>query len=262
MNRRPIFVLLMAFVIVIIGMLVTYASLHVIPNEYHISGISFVEQETNWCGPASLTMVLNYWGDLINQSEIGVAIDPEHEGTDAWHLITFLESRGYVVYEFDRNSLKYRNSALNELKIWVSHDYPIVVAQWMWFPESVWHYRVVVGYDTENIYVTDPFGSSITFSIETFLELWDTNEYGLVVVGDPTKDSDGDQLTDYNEVLENTDPFSYLQPFPTWIITAIVIVAMVGTTLLFYLAKVKRKTEKVKIVMQSFHHSLFYHYSC
>jgi len=133
---------------------------------------------------------------------------------------------------------------LDELKKWVSHDYPIVVAQWMWFPESVWHYRLVVGYDTENIYVTDPFGSSITFSIETFLELWGTNEYGLVVVGDSAKDSDGDQLTDYNEVLESTNPFSYLQPFPTWIMIAIVIVAVVGTTLLVYLAKVKKKLRK------------------
>lgn len=217
------------------------------PNEYHISGVSFVEQETNWCGPASLTMVLNYWGDPVNQSEIGSAVDPEHDGTATWDMISFLGSKGYVVYDFDRNSLKYRSSAIDELKTWVSQDYPIVVEQWQWFPESVGHYRVVVGYDTEKIYLIDPFGSSITFSIETFLQLWDiNNEYGLIVMGDPTKDSDGDQLTDSNEVIQNTDPFSRLQPFPTWIIATLGIIAVVGTTLVIYFTKVKKTIEKVR----------------
>jgi len=246
MSRKLLMVLPATLIIVTIGLLGVYVYVYAMPNEYYISGVSFVEQETNWCGPASLTMVLNYWGDPVNQSEIGCVVDPEHDGTDVWQMISFLESKGYVTYEFDRNSLEYRSSAMDELKMWVSHDYPVIVSQWMWFPGSVWHYRVVVGYDAEKIYVTDPFGSSITFSIETFSQLWDNNEYGLIVIGDPAKDSDGDQLTDYNEVLQNTDSFSYLQPTSIWIIAALWILAVVGTTLIVYFTKIKRTTKRVK----------------
>jgi len=202
-----------------------------------------------WCGPASLTMVLNYWGDPVNQSEVGSAVDPEHYGTGSLDLISFLESRGYVVYDFNRDSLEYRSSAMDELKIWVSHDYPIVVSQWTYFPGKSGHYRVVVGYDTESIFVRDPNSGSIAFSIETFLELWDSyNEYGLIVIGDLTKDSDGDQLTDSNEVIQNTDPFDTLaqEPFPTWIVAPIVIITIVGIGLVVYFTKVKKTIEKAK----------------
>jgi len=110
----------------------------------------------------------------------------------------------------------------------------------MWFPGSVWHYRVVVGYDAEKIYVTDPSSTSITFSIETFSQLWDYNEYGLVVIGDPAKDSDGDQLTDYDEVLQNTDPFFNQQSPSVWIIAALWVLAVIGTTLVIYLTNLKK----------------------
>lgn len=182
----------------------TYA----IPNEYQISGVSFVKQETKWCGPASLTMVLNYWGDSISQNDVGSAVDPEHDGTKPWHMIPFLESRGYVVYDFDRYSLEFRISVMDELKMWVSHDYPIVVRQWTDLSKESGHYRVAIGYDAEKIYVMDPSYGSKAFNTEYFLQLWERNyEYGLVVIGDPTRDSDSDQLADSNEVMQNTDPF-------------------------------------------------------
>jgi len=181
---------------------------YAMPNEYHISGVPFVKQEPMWCGPASLTMVLNYWGDPVSQNEVGSAVDPEHDGTKPWHMIPFLESRGYVVYEFDRYSLEYRVSVMDELRIWVCHDYPIVVRQWTDLSKQSGHYRVVVGYDAEKIYVIDPNFGSTTFSVEYFMQLWErNNEYGLVVIGDTARDSDGDQQTDSNEVMQNTDPF-------------------------------------------------------
>jgi predicted double-glycine peptidase len=252
MSRNPVFA--GALAVVLIGMLGIVVEAHevgasgetyAIPDEHHISGVPFVKQKKMWCGPASLTMILNYWGDRVNQSEIGTAVDPEHDGTAPLDLISFLELRGYVVYEFDRDSLKYRSSAMDELKIWNCQDYPIVVLQWMYFPGSVGHYRVVVGYDTESIYVKDPNSGSISFSIETFLELWDkNNEYGLIVMGDLTKDSDGDQMTDSNEVMQNTDPFDMLaqESFPTWIVAPIMIITIVGIGLAVYFTKVKKTT--------------------
>jgi len=252
MSRNPVFA--GALAVVLIGMLGIVVEAHevgasgetyAIPDEYHISGVPFVKQKTMWCGPASLTMVLNYWGDPVNQSEVGSAVDPEHDGTQPGHMIPFLESRGYVVYEFDRYSLKHRVSVMDELKVWVCYDYPIVVRQWMYLSKQIGHYRVVVGYDDESIYVKDPYSGSISFSIETFLELWDrNNEYGLIVIGDLTKDSDGDQMTDSNEVIQNTDPFDMLAQvsFPTWVVAPIAVITIVGIGLAVYFTKVKKTT--------------------
>ena len=100
-------------------------------------------------------------------------------------------------------------------------------------------------------YIKDPNSGSISFSIETFLELWDrNNEYGLIVMGDLAKDSDGDQMTDSNEVVGNTDPFELdpfeQKPFPSWMVAVIVIVVIVEIALLVYFKKVRKASENVK----------------
>ncbi len=132
---------------------------------------------------------------------------------------------------------------MDELKTWVSHDYPVVVSQWTYFSGKSGHYRVVVGYDAESVFVKDPNSGSIAFSTEYFLQLWEMNsEYGLIIIGETTKDSDSDQLTDLNEVIQNTDPFDTLtqEPFPTWIAASIVTIAVAGAAVLVYFAKVKK----------------------
>ena len=59
-------------------------SAYEISPSYRISVVPYVEQEPLWCGPASLTMVLNYGGDPIGQNEFGSKVDPEHGGTKPW----------------------------------------------------------------------------------------------------------------------------------------------------------------------------------
>jgi len=86
-------------------------------------------------------------------------------------MISFLESRWSIVYDFDSYSCEYRISVMDELKIWVCHDHPVIVRQWYDLLKEFGHYRVVVGYDEEKVYVIDPYHGSITFSITLFLQL-------------------------------------------------------------------------------------------
>ncbi|MEM2226634.1 MAG: C39 family peptidase, partial [Candidatus Bathyarchaeia archaeon] len=47
-----------------------------LPASHRIDFGPIVWQRRNWCGPASLTMVLNYWGDRVDQETVGRTIDP------------------------------------------------------------------------------------------------------------------------------------------------------------------------------------------
>ncbi len=134
-------------------------------------------QETlhrGYCGPASLKMVLEYWG--INKSEEEVATtcnrDPEL-GTDDASLKKAAESYGLkVVVE--------NNASFDSIHCWLDRRVPVIVN---WFtrgrsdyndqevPDG--HYSVVVGLDDTYIYLQDPeIGGLRKLEREDFMRVW------------------------------------------------------------------------------------------
>lgn len=77
--------------------------------DYYIKNVPFVLQQTDFCGPAALAMVLNYYGDDVTQEEIAVEIFlPELKGTLIWDLQNYARKRGFnaEVANLDLNSVK------------------------------------------------------------------------------------------------------------------------------------------------------------
>ena len=134
-------------------------------------------QETfhgGYCGPASLKMVLEYWG--INKSEEEVAIacnrDPEL-GTDDAALKKAAESYGLKV-EIENNA------SFDSMQRWLNRRVPVIVN---WFtrgrsdygdeevPDG--HYSLVVGLDGEYIYLQDPeIGGLRKLKRGDFMRVW------------------------------------------------------------------------------------------
>lgn len=55
---------------------------------YYIPDVPFVIQKPYWCGPACLSMVLQYWGVNVSQGEIAAEIyDPETHINFAYRCI-------------------------------------------------------------------------------------------------------------------------------------------------------------------------------
>ena len=134
-------------------------------------------QETRpggYCGPASLKMVLGYYG--VDKSEKELALrcghDPER-GTDNEAIRRAAESYGFKA-EIQKEA------SFNDIQRWLDKRVPVIVD---WFtggradrddsevPDG--HSSVVVGLDESNIYLQDPeLGALRTIKREDFRRVW------------------------------------------------------------------------------------------
>ena len=123
-------------------------------------------QKTGLCGPASLKMILGYFGIIKSENELSRLTNCTQEwGVEAEVLIRVAKSMGFQGEIHD-------NARFNDIKTWVhKRKIPIIVD---WFsPEEAGHYSVVVGFDKDKIILADPhFGELKKHKIEWFKERW------------------------------------------------------------------------------------------
>jgi ABC-type bacteriocin/lantibiotic exporter with double-glycine peptidase domain len=134
-------------------------------------------QETlhgGYCGPASLKMVMDYFGKKVSEEEVAEKCghDPEL-GIDDLSIKSVAEEYGFKV-EIQNNS------TYGDIGRWLAKEVPVIVD---WFtsgrrdyddsqvPDG--HYSVVVGLDEENIYLQDPeIGGMRTIERDDFYRVW------------------------------------------------------------------------------------------
>lgn len=134
-------------------------------------------QETlhgGYCGPASLKMVLAYYG--VEKTEVEVAKECGRDldlGTDDLSIKEAAERYGFKV--------EIQNEAsFEDVQRWLDKKVPVMVD---WFtrgrtdyddsevPDG--HYSVVVGLDKDNIYLQDPeIGKMRTLERSDFMKVW------------------------------------------------------------------------------------------
>lgn len=105
-------------------------------------------QQSGLCGPATLKMVLSYYG--VDKTEAAIAkgtdCDPEL-GVEAGRMLGYARELGFDGYIKDESTLE----DLEQLV--VKKEIPVIVD---WFSEDDGHYSVVVDLDSENVYLLDP----------------------------------------------------------------------------------------------------------
>jgi ABC-type bacteriocin/lantibiotic exporter with double-glycine peptidase domain len=124
-------------------------------------------EEVNWCGPAALQMVLDYWGFKINQSTIALEIFRENTTT--------IDDMVRYTYQ-----LGFQNppvvGSISQIKDAINRGLPAIVLQKTEIGDPIGHYRVVVGYsDIEKAFITyDPgdFGKDYHIGYSEFADLW------------------------------------------------------------------------------------------
>lgn len=142
-----------------------YAENYYIPNVPHK-----FQNENNWCGPASLAMVLSYWGNYVSQENIAdLVINPDNL-TKCENLAKYARSLGFNAF--------YDSIIIEELKENISLGYPIIVLQRFSLDYPEGHFRVVIGYNDETIITHDPLlGENYNLSYDDFVELWKIEKY-------------------------------------------------------------------------------------
>jgi len=122
------------------------------------------------CGPASLKMVLDYYGIMVGEAELAkiVGATPE-KGTSIDGLIKGARHFGFQAF------FKY-GSTVSDLRYFVKRDIPPIVD---WFSEDDGHYSVVVNVTDKDIILMDPalrkilvYARKRKMPIEKFQRIW------------------------------------------------------------------------------------------
>ena len=165
-NRR--FVSIIAVSVIVISLYFnSYLVTANLPPARYIKGVPFVKQKPHYCGPASLAMVLGYWGVNLTQDEIAAEVfDPHAKLTPAYKMVQFAQKLGF----FSRGI----TGSMELIKYCIYLEIPVIVLQKYSLKHPVGHYRVVVGYNDKDRYfeVLDPAVGRKQISYEEFIELW------------------------------------------------------------------------------------------
>lgn len=126
------------------------------------------------CGPASLKIVLSYFGVEKAEKELAKLCGAKKDlGTDDQGIKKAAEGLGFKV------QIK-NNSSFKDIEKWLERSVPVIVD---WFTRGRMdyadsdvadgHYSVVIGLDKEHIYLQDPeTGGMRKLDKEDFLTVW------------------------------------------------------------------------------------------
>ena len=143
-------------------------------------------QTFNNCGPATLSMILNFYNINVTQQTIGNKLRPyqnpqgdnDDKSTTLEELAREAEARGFRAY--------YRpNGTIEKLKALTSNDIPVVVKTWLELTDDIGHYRIVTGFNDESGYIIqdDSYqGRDRRYSYELFNEIWQPFNYQYLII--------------------------------------------------------------------------------
>jgi len=127
-----------------------------------------------WCGPASLKIVLNYYGIEKSEKELAKICKVDRDlGIDDKSIKKVAEKLGFKV-------IIKNNSNFRDIEKWLDKKVPVIVD---WFTKgrqeysesevADGHYSVVAGLDDKYIYLQDPeIGRTRRLKRDDFMTVW------------------------------------------------------------------------------------------
>jgi ABC-type bacteriocin/lantibiotic exporter with double-glycine peptidase domain len=132
-----------------------------------IDGVPFVKQETLYCGPASLSSVMAFYGAEADQQEIGkIVYSDAIKSSLITDLENFARQRGFET--------KLNRGGAEDLKNLIDQKKPVIVLVDL----GIWvvsrpHYLVVFGYNSEGFIAHDGYKAAELFNYEKFDAAWE-----------------------------------------------------------------------------------------
>ncbi|HRN96463.1 MAG TPA: C39 family peptidase [Candidatus Levybacteria bacterium] len=156
------------------------------PDRYVIPSASYVGQTFNNCGPATLSMVMSYFGTQVSQDELREQMRPFNNPAGG------VDDKSVFAAEFVEYAQKYGfesvarpNGDLQMLKKLIANDIPVVLRTWLHPNEDIGHFRIVRGYDdARQVFIQDDSyeGRNLEYAYTTFDEMWKPFNYGYILV--------------------------------------------------------------------------------
>lgn len=152
----------------------------ILSNNYHIF------QSFNNCGPASLSMLLSYYGIQETQEKLGNDLRPYQnpQGNNDDKSVT-LSELATKAHEYDVLSYHRPNGNIQLVKQFIALGFPVLTRTWLKADEDIGHYRVIKGYDDalQQLIQDDSLqGKNLWYSYDDFMNLWKKFNYEYVVL--------------------------------------------------------------------------------
>lgn len=149
-----------------------------------------IYQTFNNCGPASLSMILEWNGIHKNQEELADILRP-YRNPQGDNDDKSISTEEYVntAQSFQLFSLNRPNGTLGLLKMFISNGIPVVVKSWLHPGEDIGHFRIITGYNDEEkkLYQVDSYQGSLSFDYDEFMAIWQPFNYEYMIVVNPDK---------------------------------------------------------------------------
>jgi hypothetical protein len=158
------------------------ASSRDIPDVAEVANVPYIRQTENYCGPATLAMVMQWAGRPTTPEELGTEIySAKEQGTVQTSLIDGARRRGFLAIPIQ---------GLPNLLQEVSAGHPVIVFEnlaFRWYPR--YHYAVVTGYDLkeEEIVLHSGDEKNKRWGLRKFERSWMLGDYWALVVLPPGK---------------------------------------------------------------------------
>lgn len=195
--KKPLLIFVLVLLPVLLGGIATSCLGEKLPARCVLSEVPYVLQNKNYCGPAALTSILNYWGIKTDQPTVGKAIfDKSIQATNGADMMLYARGKNMVAYSW--------NSSIADLKEKLALGIPVIVLQDSSSTDRSGHYRIAVGYDdtTEVIYVNDPYDPETKeLSCGKFESLWQRHGNWSLLVCSPERDAFKIELDEKNPVV-------------------------------------------------------------
>jgi len=168
----------------------------------HFVIVPFHYQDTYYyCGPASLEIIFDYYGEDINQSEIADVARTIGDPVDSTFTDELLRAAhfsnistsgggeipdenitGYTLRKLGYAAFEAQGMSLTQLKSYIDQDKPLILLMYYSGAHKSTHYRVVTGYNETHVFLHDPWnnvtwggrygGPNLVFNYTYFLDLW------------------------------------------------------------------------------------------
>ncbi len=149
-----------------------------VPQKTEIAGVPFVEQSAGHCGPATLTMALQWAGSRVSVSTVTSQVyTPGMKGSLQTDMISGARRQGMMALPV---------TGVQNLLREVRAGHPVIVFENLalsWLPQ--WHYAIVYGFDpgSEEVIMHSGPEAGKRWDIRKFERSWKLGDYwGLVVL--------------------------------------------------------------------------------
>jgi hypothetical protein len=181
------------------------------PQAVSLPGVIYVDQHNRWnyCGPANLSMALNFWGWKGNRDDIAKVIKPGENDPSKSFIDRGKTDRNVMPYEMsnfvqdqtDFNIVVRYGGDMDLIKRFIAAGFPVLIEKGYYERDYTgkisWmgHYLFVTGYDDDRggFIVQDAYlvpGKNLLSPYQEFQDGWRSFDYVFMVVYPPDHETD------------------------------------------------------------------------